>query len=78
VVETVPRDDLVVVQTPQAFRADLLRAAHAPGAEGTDDAALVEAAGGKVVTVTGDPRNVKLTVAYDLEIIRALLDDGTA
>jgi 2-C-methyl-D-erythritol 4-phosphate cytidylyltransferase len=76
VVGTVPRDDLVVVQTPQAFRADVLRAAHATDAHGTDDAALVEAAGGKVVTVPGDPRNVKLTVAYDLEFLRAMLDDG--
>jgi 2-C-methyl-D-erythritol 4-phosphate cytidylyltransferase len=77
VVETVPRDDLVVVQTPQAFRAGVLRAAHANGAVGTDDAALVEAAGGKVVAVAGDPRNVKLTVAYDLELLRAMLDDGS-
>jgi 2-C-methyl-D-erythritol 4-phosphate cytidylyltransferase len=76
VVGTVPRDDLVVVQTPQAFRADVLRRAHATDAHGTDDAALVEAAGGKVVTVPGDPRNVKLTVAYDLEFLRAMLDDG--
>jgi 2-C-methyl-D-erythritol 4-phosphate cytidylyltransferase len=76
VVETVPREDLVVVQTPQAFRADVLRAAHAHGAEGTDDAALVEAAGGKVVAIAGDPRNVKLTVAFDLEIVRSMLDDG--
>jgi 2-C-methyl-D-erythritol 4-phosphate cytidylyltransferase len=77
VVGTVPRDDLVVVQTPQAFRADMLRAAHATDAHGTDDAALVEAAGGKVVTVAGDPRNVKLTVAYDLEFLRSMLDDGS-
>jgi 2-C-methyl-D-erythritol 4-phosphate cytidylyltransferase len=77
VVETVPRDDLVVVQTPQAFRADVLRAAHSERALGTDDAALVEAAGGKVVAVAGDPRNVKITVAYDLEFIRAMLDDGS-
>jgi len=76
VVETVPRDDLVVVQTPQAFRADLLREAHTAGTVGTDDAELVEAAGGKVVTVIGEPRNVKLTVAYDLELLRSLLDDA--
>jgi 2-C-methyl-D-erythritol 4-phosphate cytidylyltransferase len=76
VVETVQRDDLVAVQTPQAFRADLLRDAHAAGAVGTDDAELVEAVGGKVVTVAGEPRNVKLTVAYDLEVLRSLLDDA--
>jgi 2-C-methyl-D-erythritol 4-phosphate cytidylyltransferase len=77
VVATVPRADLVVVQTPQAFRAPALRSAHASGGAGTDDAALVEAAGGKVVAVPGDPRNVKLTVAFDLELVRAMLDDGS-
>jgi 2-C-methyl-D-erythritol 4-phosphate cytidylyltransferase len=77
VMGTVPRDDLVVVQTPQAFRAEALRAAHADSGVGTDDAALVEAVGGKVVAVAGDPRNVKLTVAYDLELVRAMLDDGS-
>jgi 2-C-methyl-D-erythritol 4-phosphate cytidylyltransferase len=77
VVATVPRDDLVVVQTPQAFRAMVLREAYATGATVTDDAALVESVGGKVVAVPGDPRNMKLTVAYDLEVMRAMLDDGT-
>jgi 2-C-methyl-D-erythritol 4-phosphate cytidylyltransferase len=77
VVATVPRDDLVVVQTPQAFRADVLREAHTSSSVGTDDAALVEAIGAKVVVVPGDPRNLKLTVAFDLEFVRALLDDGS-
>jgi 2-C-methyl-D-erythritol 4-phosphate cytidylyltransferase len=77
VVETVPREGLVVVQTPQAFRASLLREAYATGASETDDAALVESVGGKVVAVPGDPRNMKITVAYDLEVMRAMLDDGT-
>jgi 2-C-methyl-D-erythritol 4-phosphate cytidylyltransferase len=45
VLETISRDGLVTVQTPQAFRAGCLRAAHAEGADGTDDAALVEAVG---------------------------------
>ncbi|MDZ4828443.1 MAG: 2-C-methyl-D-erythritol 4-phosphate cytidylyltransferase [Actinomycetota bacterium] len=76
VVETVPRDDLVVVQTPQAFRAAALRAAHQGGGSGTDDAALVEAAGGRVVVVEGEPRNLKVTVASDLELLQALLDSG--
>jgi 2-C-methyl-D-erythritol 4-phosphate cytidylyltransferase len=76
VVATVARDDLVVVQTPQAFRAVTLRAAHARGGVETDDAALVEAAGGTVVTVPGDPRNIKLTVGSDLDLLRALLDGG--
>jgi 2-C-methyl-D-erythritol 4-phosphate cytidylyltransferase len=66
VVTTLDREGLVAVQTPQAFRADVLRAALAGGAQGTDDAALVEAAGGKVVVVPGDPLNLKITTPYDL------------
>ena len=76
VVETVPRTDLVLVQTPQAFRAGALRDAHRRGGVDTDDAALVEAAGGTVVVVPGEPRNVKLTVPEDLELAQALLDTG--
>ena len=72
VVETVPRDDLVAVQTPQAFRAAVLRAAHADDGVDTDDAALVEAAGGTVVVVEGERRNLKLTLADDLELAQAL------
>jgi 2-C-methyl-D-erythritol 4-phosphate cytidylyltransferase len=77
IVATVPRDDLVIVQTPQAFRASALRAAHHAGETDTDDAALVERHGGTVVTVPGDVRNLKLTVAADLELAQALLDPGS-
>jgi 2-C-methyl-D-erythritol 4-phosphate cytidylyltransferase len=73
VVETVPRDDLVTVQTPQAFRRAALEAAHADDGVGTDDAALVEAAGGTVVVVEGEPRNLKLTRADDLDLAQMLL-----
>lgn len=73
VVETVERAGLVAVQTPQAFRAEVLRAAHAGGGEGTDDALLVERAGGTVVVVTGDPRNVKVTHPDDLLQMRRSL-----
>ncbi len=73
VVATVPRDGLVTVQTPQGFRASALRAAHAGAAEGTDDAALVEAAGGTVVVVAGAASNVKVTGPDDLELVGALL-----
>lgn len=76
VVETVDRDGLVVVQTPQAFRADRLRAAHDTGVDATDDAALVEAAGGTVVVVAGDPRNVKVTTVADLSVVEALLAES--
>ena len=70
VVETPDRARLVAVQTPQAFRADRLRAAHASGTDATDDAALVEAAGGTVVVVRGDANNRKITDPDDLEWAR--------
>jgi 2-C-methyl-D-erythritol 4-phosphate cytidylyltransferase len=78
VVETVARDDLVGVQTPQAFRADALRAAHRSHAVDTDDAALVEADGGVVVIVEGERRNLKITIAEDLELAQRLLDGADA
>lgn len=67
------RDGLVAVQTPQAFRAAALRAAHAGDPEATDDASLVEAAGGKVVVVDGSPLNLKITNPSDLIVAEALL-----
>jgi 2-C-methyl-D-erythritol 4-phosphate cytidylyltransferase len=73
VVETVPREGLVVVQTPQAFRAAALRRAHATGSEGSDDAMLVEQAGGVVRIVAGEARNLKITVTADLELAAAML-----
>jgi len=76
VVATVDRDGLVVVQTPQAFRTDRLRAAHDSGGDATDDAALVEAVGGTVVVVAGDPRNVKVTTVADLTVVEALLAES--
>jgi 2-C-methyl-D-erythritol 4-phosphate cytidylyltransferase len=69
----IDRDELVAVQTPQAFRAAALRRAHAGGAEATDDATLVEASGGKVVVVDGSPTNVKITHPTDLVVAEALL-----
>jgi 2-C-methyl-D-erythritol 4-phosphate cytidylyltransferase len=70
----VDRADLVVVQTPQAFSAAALRRAHdGPGNEGTDDASLVEAAGGSVVLVAGHPTNLKITHPTDLLVAEALL-----
>ena len=69
---TVDRSRLVAVQTPQGFRAAALRAAHAHEPEGTDDASLVEAAGGRVVVVQGDPANVKITTPVDLRLAELL------
>ena len=69
---TPDRSTLIAVQTPQAFRADVLRAAHAGGAEGTDDASLVEIAGGRVVIVEGEATNRKITTAEDLAWARGV------
>ena len=74
VAETLDRAALVAVQTPQAFRARMLRDAHAGAPEATDDAALVERIGGKVVVVEGERANLKLTAAEDMVVARALLD----
>ena len=74
VVATLDRLDLVEVQTPQAFSASALRRAHAEGPEATDDAGLVEAAGGVVTVVPGDPANLKLTHPYDLATARAIVE----
>jgi 2-C-methyl-D-erythritol 4-phosphate cytidylyltransferase len=71
--ETVARDSLYAVQTPQAFVADVLRRAAANGAEATDCAGLVEAAGGRVKVVEGDPRLLKVTTADDLAKIASWL-----
>jgi 2-C-methyl-D-erythritol 4-phosphate cytidylyltransferase len=70
---TLDRSRLVAVQTPQAFRAELLRRAHRDGSDATDDAALVEVAGGQVVLVDGQPENLKVTTPLDLILVAALV-----
>ncbi len=71
-VANVARHDLVMVQTPHAFRAEVLRTAHAQGGEATDDSVLVEAVGGTVAVVPGDPRNIHVTTVEELEMARRL------
>lgn len=71
--ETLDRRGLVAVQTPQAFRAAVLREAHAADGDAGDDAALVEALGHTVRVVPGDPRNLKLTTTVDMELAMSLL-----
>jgi 2-C-methyl-D-erythritol 4-phosphate cytidylyltransferase len=66
VTSTPPRDELVAVQTPQAFRREILLAAHQSGAVATDDAALVESLGEKVHVVLGETGNFKVTEPNDL------------
>jgi len=73
VIETLDRPSLRAIQTPQAFSAAVLRRAHAGGADATDDAALVEDAGGRVVVVEGDPANLKITGLDDLVRAELLL-----
>jgi 2-C-methyl-D-erythritol 4-phosphate cytidylyltransferase len=72
VVETLDREGLVRVQTPQAFIASVLRDAAAAG-EGPDCAALVEARGGRIKVVEGDPKLLKITSREDLELVSSWL-----
>jgi 2-C-methyl-D-erythritol 4-phosphate cytidylyltransferase len=77
VLETVSREALVAAQTPQAFAAGALRAALAGDIAGAPDcAALVEASGGRVGVVEGDPRLLKVTTAHDLSVVESLLESG--
>jgi len=66
--ETPSRDSIRAAQTPQAVRRALLMRAYqsSKGQDATDDVQLVERAGGRVVAVEGDPRNIKLTTREDL------------
>jgi 2-C-methyl-D-erythritol 4-phosphate cytidylyltransferase len=79
VVETVDRDGLFAVQTPQLFAADLLRRAHAAasGAPATDDAALVERLGETVRLLRGDADNLKVTFPEDVARASAILASRT-
>ncbi|MFW5858139.1 MAG: 2-C-methyl-D-erythritol 4-phosphate cytidylyltransferase [Planctomycetota bacterium] len=78
--ETVPRADLVAVQTPQVFRRNVLEAAYAAaddlGEAVTDDASVVQAAGGRVAGVPGERTNLKITTPEDLRLAAALLAAG--
>jgi 2-C-methyl-D-erythritol 4-phosphate cytidylyltransferase len=74
VVETLPRCELVAVQTPQVFLASVLRGALAGDVSGASDcASLVEARGGRVKVVEGDRRLLKVTSAEDLAVVEAWL-----
>jgi 2-C-methyl-D-erythritol 4-phosphate cytidylyltransferase len=75
VVATLDRSELVTVQTPQAFRRDVLERAHAAQDDATDDAALVEAAGGTIIVVAGEASNLKITGPADLARVAAALED---
>lgn len=76
--ETIPRETLWMVQTPQVFRYKLLIEAHRTAAQvgyiGTDDASLVERLGYPVKLVQGDYSNIKITTPEDLVIAKALIN----
>jgi 2-C-methyl-D-erythritol 4-phosphate cytidylyltransferase len=69
---TVPREKVVMAQTPQGFRYDVLKKAFdeatADGFLGTDEASLVERSGHEVAVVMGSARNIKITTPADLEL----------
>jgi 2-C-methyl-D-erythritol 4-phosphate cytidylyltransferase len=71
---TVDRSRFLAVQTPQAFRAELLRRAHEGRGDATDDAGLVETIGGRVVVVDGEHDNVKITTRADLRLVAGLVE----
>ncbi|MGH9203731.1 MAG: 2-C-methyl-D-erythritol 4-phosphate cytidylyltransferase, partial [Vicinamibacterales bacterium] len=73
VVETLPRDEIYLVQTPQAFRVSVLRDALSVGGDATDEAVLAERAGHRVRLVEGDARNLKITTTEDLAIAERML-----
>jgi 2-C-methyl-D-erythritol 4-phosphate cytidylyltransferase len=74
VTATVDRSDLVIVQTPQGFDLETLRAAHAADDEdASDDAVLVERLGGAVAVIAGEAENLKITYPGDLAVAEALL-----
>jgi len=74
VIETLDRGGLVTVQTPQAFVAPVLRQAlEGDVSSAPDCASLVEARGGRVRIVEGDPRLVKITTPADLELVASWL-----
>ena len=72
--ETVPRDRYKLVQTPQVFRASLLKQAYAQSyvPAFTDDASVVEALGHRVELVRGNRENIKLTTPFDLKLAEML------
>lgn len=76
VLETLPKDDLVLTQTPQAFRADVLRAVHADRPRPVENSGLLVERGHRVVTVSGDVANVHVTTRQELAIAECLASRG--
>jgi 2-C-methyl-D-erythritol 4-phosphate cytidylyltransferase len=74
---TIPRERVVMAQTPQGFRYDVIKKAFdeaiADGFMGTDEASLVERSGHEVAVVMGSPRNIKITTPGDMELAEFFL-----
>ena len=73
VTATLPREEIYLAQTPQAFRVSVLKEALALDGDATDEATLAERAGHAVRVVEGDPRNLKITTPGDLALAERLL-----
>jgi 2-C-methyl-D-erythritol 4-phosphate cytidylyltransferase len=82
ITSTVPRERVVMAQTPQGFRYQLLKRAFDEAAQdgyvGTDEASLVERSGHQVAVVMGSPRNIKITTPADLELAEFYLRQAQA
>jgi len=76
VVRTVDRNRFRAIQTPQVFRADILRAAHAGSGQASDDSALVEQLGATVACFPGHAENFKITTPFDLTVARLLVQNN--
>ncbi len=74
---TIPRERVVMAQTPQGFRYEILKKAFdeaaADGFMGTDEASLIERSGGQVAVVMGSPRNIKITTPSDMALAEFFL-----
>lgn len=80
ITSTVPRERVVMAQTPQGFRYELLKSAFDEAAQdgfiGTDESSLVERSGQQVAVVMGSPRNIKITTPADLELAEFFIHHG--
>jgi 2-C-methyl-D-erythritol 4-phosphate cytidylyltransferase len=78
---TIPREKVVMAQTPQGFRYDVIKKAFdeatADSFMGTDEASLVERSGHEVAVVMGSPRNIKITTPADMELAEFYLKSAT-
>lgn len=70
---SIAKAGIVQIQMPQVFRAAALRSAHADAPDAVEDGGLVRDRGGRVLVVAGDPANIHVTTAADLEVVRRLL-----